>query len=215
MGKDLALVLIGGVITLVGGWITALINDRMRAREEARAEKREQTKSESETQQAAARQIETLFSELVDTIQKTPALLAESDMVLIDRKYALVAEIKQKALYLDNVLAGRVRLLTDIAFHAEELAPTRHRSGFHWQGKGTILSNSQEELEKQLSAFVRHRPVPELSAIVEQYAIALEDDLDERRDEFAPESAEADSAQEDWIKVDPENRGKFRISNNG
>ncbi|SDK49177.1 hypothetical protein SAMN05428985_104226 [Nocardioides sp. YR527] len=213
MSKEVWLVLAGGAISVVTGIVGAVVTNYFKSREEARAETREKTRSERDRQHGVAEQILTLFSRFIEAIEATRLMTEDISPSPAEQRYDLYNQLKQKALYLPNDLAGHVRLLADVAYHADELAPGRLGTGHHWQSQPTILQNCKIELEMQLSAFLRGRPSPNLSPIAEQYELALEDDFDERRSDFAQEIAEADDAQEEWIRRDFKNRDRLRIAN--
>ncbi|UYM06332.1 hypothetical protein [Solicola gregarius] len=213
MSNEVWLVLAGGAISVVAGIVGAVVNDLFKSREEARAEERAYTKSERDRQHGVAEQILTLFSQFAEAIEAVRRMAEDISPSPVERRYDLYNQIKQKTLYLPNDLADHVRLLADVAYHADELAPGRWGAGHHWQGQSTILQNCKIELEKELSAFLRGRPSPSLSSLAKQYELALEDDFDERRSDFAQEIAEAEDAQDEWIKRDPKNRAPLRITN--
>lgn len=213
LSKEVWLVLAGGAISVVSGVVGAAVANFFKAREEARAEARESANSERDRQHAAAEQILTLFSQFTGAIDATRRMTENVAPSLAEQRRDPRDQLKQKALYLPNDLGAYVRLLTDVAYHADELAPGGLVAGHHWQSQPTILQNCRIELEKQLSAFLRGRPSPELSSIAKQYELALEDDYDERRTEFAEEIAEADHAQDEWIRRDPKKREGLRVAN--
>lgn len=213
MSKEVWLVLAGGAISVVTGVVGAIVTNFFKAREEARAEARESARSERDHQHQAAEQILTLFSQFTGAIEAIRRMTEDVSPSPAEQRRDLHNQLKQKALYLPSDLAEHVRLLTDVAYHADELAPGRLVEGHHWQGQPTILQNCRIELEQQLSAFLRGRPSPKLSSIAKQYELALEDDYDERRSEFAQEIAEADDAQDEWIRRDAKKREGLRIAN--
>ena len=212
MLDQLLLVIAGGAVAIVGQWFQGWRTDRSAAASEAREQTRELERSAREIQDEAVRQIETAYSELVDTVRRIPELLQHTDEPLLERKEALIATLRQRALYLDEDLAQRVRLLTDIVQLVDELAPSRHSPGYHYDGKFTMTSNCRQEMHRQLSAHLRRQALPDLMPIVSQYSLALDEDYEDRREEFSQEIAESADDQEQWIARDPGARERYRVT---
>ena len=121
----------------------------------------------------------------MDTIQRIPDLPQHTDLPLIERKETLIVTLRQRTLYLNEDLADRVRLLTDILRFVDELAPSRRSRGYHYDGQFTIMSNCRQEMHRQLSAHLRRQPLPQLAPIVSQYSLSLAEDYEDRREEFS------------------------------
>jgi hypothetical protein len=203
-GSVIATLLIGAAIGIVAQWFGMLLQDSMSKRQETREEAREAKRAENAVQIQAAQRISGLFEDLFkDLPARFGRLEGEEGSVLIDRVHATAAALRRETLFLPNDVMERVLLILDVATEAYALAPGPDSSGYHYHSKDQILDHCELEVRRELSAFIRGKPLAGLSPILAEYAFALELDYDEGRNEFAEEIHESRQSRVDWIERYP------------
>lgn len=189
-----------GVVGAIVGTGGALFAARSQHRRTIDSEKAKEARA---LERRAAEKISSLVTRWADLVRQGG--ISGNEIASVERGYEMMRineEMRIEALYLPTAVRARVNLARAALDEAEQLV----RDGLFYETPSNIAIHVDSNTNELIAAFIRNETLPEPSEMMDHLAIALQEQDDERREEYAEELQRSHQQKRQWLVDHPEAR---------